>query len=202
MRSYWSYALIGAICWPTSTAWQFSPVGRRPKPCRQILRETHSDETTQPESISFLQDRRQMLAMSAMVGTGVLLGEPAESLAAVPISLGEAQNVGAQTKRMLRAKPPKILRPRLEKDFAVLLMRSSYNVLDELDCVGMDQFQRDFFIIRQAEYEPYVNQLGPGMVQQGDLTDPYYVSEYCSVKPRERLVQQAVSHVAVALDTV
>lgn len=25
-----------------------------------------------------------------------------------------------------------------------------------------------------AEYQPYVNYLGPGIVQQGDLTDPYY----------------------------
>ena len=25
-----------------------------------------------------------------------------------------------------------------------------------------------------AEYQPYVNILGPGIVQQGDLTDPYY----------------------------
>jgi hypothetical protein len=37
-----------------------------------------------------------------------------------------------------------------------------------------DQFQRDFFLIRQAEYEYYVNELGPGVIQQGDLTDPYY----------------------------
>jgi hypothetical protein len=37
-----------------------------------------------------------------------------------------------------------------------------------------DQFQRDFFIIRQSEYEPYIKSLGPGLVQQGDLTDPYY----------------------------
>jgi hypothetical protein len=37
-----------------------------------------------------------------------------------------------------------------------------------------DQFQRDFFLIRRSEYEPYITSLGPGMVQQGDLTDPYY----------------------------
>jgi hypothetical protein len=37
-----------------------------------------------------------------------------------------------------------------------------------------DQFQRDFFIIRQAEYQPYVQALGSGLIQQGDLTDPYY----------------------------
>ena len=62
----------------------------------------------------------------------------------------------------------------MDLDFAVLLMRSSYNVLDELDVVAMDQFQRDFFLIRQAEYETYVNLLGAGFVKQGDLTDPYY----------------------------
>ena len=28
--------------------------------------------------------------------------------------------------------------------------------------------------IRQSEYQPYVDLLGPGLVQQGDLTDPYY----------------------------
>jgi hypothetical protein len=37
-----------------------------------------------------------------------------------------------------------------------------------------DQFQRDFFLIRSSEYETYSGNLGAGMVQQGDLTDPYY----------------------------
>jgi len=94
--------------------------------------------------------------------------------AAAPITRGEAENVGAKTVRFLRSKPPRVLRPKLDKDFAVMLMRTSYRVLDELDCVPMDQFQRDFFILRQAEYEPYTNALGPGIVKQGDLSDPYY----------------------------
>ena len=38
----------------------------------------------------------------------------------------------------------------------------------------MDQFQKDFFFIRQAEYLPYTASLGPGLVKQGDLSDPYY----------------------------
>lgn len=29
-------------------------------------------------------------------------------------------------------------------------------------------------MIRRSEYEPYIKSLGPGLVQQGDLTDPYY----------------------------
>jgi len=38
----------------------------------------------------------------------------------------------------------------------------------------MDQFQRDFFFIRSSEYLTYVNDLGPGVVKQGELSDPYY----------------------------
>jgi hypothetical protein len=56
----------------------------------------------------------------------------------------------------------------------VLLMRASYNALDLIDSVAMDQFQRDFFFVWQAEYLPYIEQLGAGVVQQGLLTDPYY----------------------------
>lgn len=59
-----------------------------------------------------------------------------------------------------------------------------------------DQFQRDFFLIRQAEYEYYVNELGPGIVQQGDLTDPYYFdfisfAQYAAIN-REILQDPAV----------
>ena len=112
--------------------------------------------------------------MTILAGiTGGLRGETC--WAAPPMTAGEADNVGARLSRsFLRPKPPKVLRPKLDQDFAVLLMRSSYNVLDELDVVAMDQFQRDFFLIRQAEYQPYVNLLGAGFVKQGDLTDPYY----------------------------
>jgi hypothetical protein len=99
---------------------------------------------------------------------------PSLALAAPPITEAETQNVGSRVLRMIRPKPPKVLRARLDEDFAVLLMRSSYNALDQLDCVAMDQFQRDFFITRQAEYGPYIESLGPGLVQQGDLRDPYY----------------------------
>jgi hypothetical protein len=70
--------------------------------------------------------------------------------AAPPVAQGEFETGGAQLLRAFRPKPPRLLRPRLDKDFAVLLMRASYNALDDLDCVPMDQFQRDFFLIRQG----------------------------------------------------
>jgi len=46
--------------------------------------------------------------------------------------------------------------------------------MSHMHSLFQDQFQRDFFLIRQAEYEQYVSDLGPGIVQQGYLTDPYY----------------------------
>jgi hypothetical protein len=97
-----------------------------------------------------------------------------ESNAAEPIKSKDTDSLLAIAKRKLRPKPPKVLRRKLSQDFAVLLMRTSYSVLDELDCVAMDQFQRDFFLIRSSEYQDYTEALGAGMVQQGDLTDPYY----------------------------
>ncbi|KAG7355975.1 hypothetical protein IV203_000661 [Nitzschia inconspicua] len=99
---------------------------------------------------------------------------PSQAIAAEPIQSRDTDSLLAIVKRKLRPKPPKLLRRKLSQDFAVLLMRSSYNALDELDCVAMDQFQRDFFLIRSSEYQDYTNALGDGMVQQGDLTDPYY----------------------------
>lgn len=103
-----------------------------------------------------LSSYRRKFLVSAMVWTLPipLLLPPREALAALPITQGESENLGAKTFRFLRPKPPKVLRQRVSKDFAVLLMRSSYKTLDELDCVAMDQFQRDFFILRQGTYRP------------------------------------------------
>jgi hypothetical protein len=101
-------------------------------------------------------------------------GSSTVAVAAPPITAKETDSLLAISKRKLRRKPPKIIRRKLNQDFAVLLMRSSYNALDELDCVGMDQFQRDFFLIRSSEYESYIKALGDGLVKQGELSDPYY----------------------------
>ena len=69
---------------------------------------------------------------------------------------------------------PKLLalpRQRLNLDFAVLLMRSSYAIADELDFMPMDEFQKDFFLLRQDEWDEYRQKLP---VMQGDLADPAY----------------------------
>ena len=42
------------------------------------------------------------------------------------------------------------------RPFAVLLMRSCYDAVDQLNFVPMDQFQKDFFLLRQNEWEKYL----------------------------------------------
>lgn len=115
------------------------------------------------------------LAAAAAASTTLALTTPLPpASAAEPIQARDTDSILAIARRKLRPKPPRILRRKLSQDFAVLLMRSSYNALDEMDCVAMEQFQRDFFLIRVSEYETYTKNLGAGMVTQGDLTDPYY----------------------------
>lgn len=65
-----------------------------------------------------------------------------------------------------------IPRKRMDLQFAIQLMRNSYNMVDELDFVPMDEFQKDFFLFRQSEWEDYRN-YHPN-VMQGDLSDPLY----------------------------
>jgi hypothetical protein len=48
----------------------------------------------------------------------------------------------------------------------------SYSVVDDLDFVPMDEFQKDFFLFRQDEWEDYKGY--HPTVMQGDLADPLY----------------------------
>ena len=117
---------------------------------------------------------RRRLMISTISSVSASAGLSQSALAAPPLTAEEADNFQARLERGLRAKPAKVLRQRMNIDFAVLLMRSSYNAVDQLDIVAMDQFQKDFFLIRQAEYKYYSDSLGAGVMQQGDLADPNY----------------------------
>lgn len=105
--------------------------------------------------------------MTTLVSTAAATAKPAE--AAAPIEKKEAEAPVARAEIYFRKKPPKALRPQMNQKFAVLLMRSSYSVLDELDCVAMDQFQRDFFIIRQCELVTVVHWMPCAMSPHGTL---------------------------------
>ncbi|KAL7494107.1 hypothetical protein ACHAWT_002998 [Skeletonema menzelii] len=117
---------------------------------------------------------RRQLMISTISSLSTSAGLSQSALAAPPLTAEEADNFQARLERGLRAKPARVLRQRMNIDFAVLLMRSSYNAVDQLDIVAMDQFQKDFFLIRQAEYKYYSDALGVGAMQQGDLADPNY----------------------------
>jgi hypothetical protein len=104
----------------------------------------NSGESDQDESCS---SRRKLLARVGPLSLIGLIAQRDPAYAAAPITVAETGNVGALTQRAFRTKPPRVLRKKLNIDFAVLLMQSSYNALDQLDCVAMDQFQRDFFLL-------------------------------------------------------
>ena len=99
------------------------------------------DGVGSPELVSCdeLYSRRNALshAKSLLVGFGAMTVLPTKTTAAAPVTPKETDSLGVLVKRALRPKPLKILRQKLSQDFAVLLMRSSYNALDELDCVAM-----------------------------------------------------------------
>ncbi|KAL3147223.1 hypothetical protein ABBQ32_002719 [Trebouxia sp. C0010 RCD-2024] len=75
---------------------------------------------------------------------------------------------------LVQPEPVAFPRKALDQRFAVLLLRSTYDAVDALDFIAMDQFQIQFWKTRQAEYEPYLLQYSPIRVRQGDLTDPLY----------------------------
>ena len=104
----------------------------------------NSGESDQDESSSA---RRELLSRVGSLSLLSIIAQGDPAYAAAPITVAETGNLGALTQRALRSKPPRVLRKKLNIDFAVLLMQSSYNALDQLDCVAMDQFQRDFFLL-------------------------------------------------------
>ena len=112
-------------------------IGQESTPLHQRKRFSASQGNTDysNDSPSFLS-RRECLAATLI--PMVLGGSSTTAVAATPVTPKEIDSLGAMAKRkFLRAKPPKVLRRKLSQDFAVLLMRSSYNALDTLDCVPM-----------------------------------------------------------------
>lgn len=101
----------------------------------------HSQDTCDgPRQDAFVQNsRRKFFGDSTQLVSGVAFWAllPDVSKAAAPVTAKETDSLGALARRSLRPKPPKLLRRKLSQDFAVLLMRSSYNALDQLDCVAM-----------------------------------------------------------------
>jgi len=132
------------------------------------------------EEVSFPAPLRKGLTSRRAVvwkGLGVLGAAmfPRPTFAAGPELLLQQFPPGSLGRKLIEDKfRPEVRplpRPRLEQDFAVLLMRSSYAAADELDFMPMDGFQKEQFLFRQEEWDTYRTKVP---VTQGDLTDPAY----------------------------
>lgn len=123
-------------------AFQFQafPSASKRSGCRHVSQLTMSPNSHEEEETSS-ESRRSLFSKLITIP---LLSWTAHAIAAPPMTLGESDGLGARTQRALRPKPPKILRPKLNQDFAVLLMRSSYQALDKIDCVAMVRFCLEF----------------------------------------------------------
>jgi len=93
----------------------------------------HLPAYSEGESNEFSTSRRSMVQTLSLIP----IFRPDSAFGAPPMTLGESDGLGARAERAMRAKPPKVLRTKLSQDFAVLLMRASYNALDQIDCIAM-----------------------------------------------------------------
>lgn len=121
------------------------------------------------ENLYAIYSRRALLGFAAALAANapaVLGAHAAANISLITPLGGEA--AGAFS-RMFPALPPQattVPRRKLGQSFAVLLMRSGYDVADALDFVPMDAFQRDFWLRRSSEWQPYQVQYSPLQVTQ------------------------------------
>jgi len=103
-----------------------------------------------------------------------------------------------------RPPPVKIPRTFLLRPFSVLLMRSSYETMDELDFVPTDKFQKEFFLLRSTEWEKYLAETD---AKQGDLSDAMYfdfisAAQYATITQELRRAQSVFEERTGAEGTV
>jgi hypothetical protein len=107
--------------------------GGASSPASRSLPEPATDSENYP-----LSSRRGFLSeVTIPILAAASIMVPDSALASPPVSAKDTDSLLAKAQRARRPKPPKVLRRKLSQDFAVLLMRSSYNALDEIDCVAM-----------------------------------------------------------------
>ena len=98
---------------------------------------THHAPTVSRRSLLFTK----IPAVAGITSSGLLTLSSSSSMtvanAAAPITIQDTDNFNSRLQRAMRDKPPKILRRKIKLEFAVLLMRSSYQALDQIDCVAM-----------------------------------------------------------------
>ena len=129
--------------------------------------------SSKPSTPSSSPNRRALLSSSLLTPFLPLPSLAAPAASPVPDDSRSLGGAAVRIHRYFRPKPLPLLRSKLSLPFAVTLMRSSYTVLDELDLVAMDTFQKSQFLIRQSEWQQYKADIDQPVVQ-GDLTSPDY----------------------------
>jgi len=124
---------------------------------------------SKPGNIGYLE-RRAVLLSTLGFSVSPVIAYPA---IAVPSSeLRTSSN--PFTVNLSSPQPVLIPRKSLEAEFAVSLLRSGYETADYMNFVAMDQFQREFWLRRRAEWESYKFLYDPVVVEQGKISDPQY----------------------------
>ena len=125
--------------------------------------------------VSSLVSRRAaaaLLGAAATLRPHVAEATQAATQAAQLLSLPAGSRARALLESKLRPPIKSLPRRTMSMPFAVKLMRTSYQVADDMDFMPMDVFQKRFFSFRQEEWEPYHSSLP--RVTQGELSDPGY----------------------------
>lgn len=152
-------------------AW-LSQSSNKPVPTR-----TMSLFSTPPEN-----SRRSFLHQSIPAAAFLVLPLSAK---AVPLLSSQEAEKGLGLPRWQRPKPPggNVDRPKVDSDFAILLTRASHLETGQLDIGDIEQLERDMYLVRTAELQPYRQSLPPSVyMAQGDLTNPYYFDHYSYVQ--------------------
>jgi hypothetical protein len=103
----------------------------------------------------------------------------------VPLLSSQEAEKGLGLPRWQRPKPPSanMDRPKINSDFAILLTRTSHLETGQLDIGPVEQLERDMYLVRTAELQPYRQSLPASVnMPQGDLTNPYYFDHFSYVQ--------------------
>lgn len=137
------------------------------------------------------------LAFTSAVATTATLTNTEVANAVAPISSQQAE-AGIGLPRWQRPSVPakNVQRQQMDHDFAILLTRASHLETVQLDIGPANQLERDMYLIRTAEQDPYRQSLPDNVnIILGDLTDPYYFDYFSFVQYEtlNRAIQQPES---------
>jgi hypothetical protein len=116
--------------------------------------------------------RRQALRAASFAVATVLTSSPSSSALASYLPPSAAPTFGGAFPQP--PEPVKFPRSKISVPFAVLLLRSAYEAIDDADVMAMDAFQATSWKLRRNEWEAYKYLYDPIKIEQGAIGDPLY----------------------------